>query len=186
MNVIAKGTDTIQRGFFIAIGSNIHPKKNFPLIMAKLIAEFGKLWLSRVIYTTSVDMISKSLFLNAVLYLKSGQSPDKLKKMFNSIETALGRDRNNPQRNVKDRTADIDILFSIPLDGIIDSDYQPNESHLRLCFVELATVIGKLPNGAKVANDVGVKLQLDGQIFGHAPCLISYQAGTNKIAVEVL
>ncbi|RKZ36508.1 MAG: hypothetical protein DRQ49_07285 [Gammaproteobacteria bacterium] len=186
MNVIAKGTDTIQHGFFIAIGSNIQPPKNFPLIMAKLVAEFGKLWLSRVIYTTPVDMTSKSLFLNAVLYLKSELSSDKLKKKFNSIETALGRDRSNPQRNIKDRTADIDILFSIPLDEMIDSDYQPNESHLRLCFVELATVIGKYPSTTKVTNDVGVKLQIDGQIFGHAPCLISYQASANKIAVEVL
>lgn len=176
----------MQHGFFIGIGSNIQPNHNFPQIMTKLVKEFGKLQLSRVIYTTPVGMTSKHLFLNAVLYLECELRPEQLKETFNCIEISLGRDRCDPQRNVKDRLADLDILLSLPPSGSIEPNYLPKETYLHPCFIELTTIMGKQTHNKGTTDFAGVELQLDGQIFGHTPCLIYYQKETDKITVSVL
>tara|TARA_R100000750_G_scaffold2442_14_gene2207 strand:+ start:187 stop:678 length:492 start_codon:yes stop_codon:yes gene_type:complete len=99
--------------YLCSLGSNIEPQSHFPKARAALEALSGNISFSRNIPTRPVNMNTKRDFLNALFIIQTSMSAEQLKQEFNRIEEALGRDRSDPQRSLKDRTIDIDILGKV-------------------------------------------------------------------------
>jgi len=99
--------------YLISIGSNLDPARNVPVALEQVLAQAGRCVLSRAIETEPVGMTSQYNFLNLMAYLETSLDPVALKDAFNAIETELGRDRSDPQRKVKDRPVDLDILTPV-------------------------------------------------------------------------
>lgn len=96
--------------YLCSLGSNIEPQRYFPQAQAALRLVSSHLTFSRNIATTPVDMVTDNQFLNALFLIQTPLTEKELKQEFNRIEEALGRDRSDPRRSIKDRTIDIDIL----------------------------------------------------------------------------
>lgn len=101
---------TPQSGYILGIGSNIEPYKNIALIITELVNRFKTIHLSRVVQIPPIGMNSSRDFLNLVVFIETDLPESDLKQQCNQIETSLGRDRNDPDRKMKDRPADLDIL----------------------------------------------------------------------------
>lgn len=102
-----------QTGYLLGIGSNINPDENIAQIIALLLEHFSTFSLSRIIRIPPIGMNSNLDFLNTVAFIKTDTREQELKEICNNIEIQLGRDRNDPTRKMKDRTADLDILTAI-------------------------------------------------------------------------
>lgn len=100
--------------YYLSIGTNIEPEANAVRISTALARVFGKFSLYPFVYTTPVAMKSSKAFLNSLAIISSEHDTDAVKLQLNAIEIALGRDRQDPLRSEKDRSADIDILTSHP------------------------------------------------------------------------
>ena len=98
--------------FYLSIGTNIEPEKNAVKIIQSLVECYGRLTLFPFIYSEPEDISSKAVFLNSVAIISSPDSEQNVKDSLNKIETKLGRQRDDPLRGMKDRTADIDILLT--------------------------------------------------------------------------
>ena len=93
---------------YLAIGSNINPKKNIALAL-KYLAEIGQiLSISKLIKTKPVGYLKQADFLNGAIKFKTALKPQELLKEIKNIEHVLKR--NTPFRNGP-RTIDIDIIF---------------------------------------------------------------------------
>ena len=99
-----------QSGYLIGIGSNIEPHDNIVAIINQLLEHFSRITVSRVLLLPPIGMNSQHDFLNVVVFIETDIAKEKLKDICNAIEIILGRDRNDPTRKTKDRTADLDIL----------------------------------------------------------------------------
>jgi 2-amino-4-hydroxy-6-hydroxymethyldihydropteridine diphosphokinase len=92
----------------LGLGSNIEPEKNLPLSIGLLrqfvsINAFSTVW-----ETISVGGAGPN-FLNAVIRIQSGLSPDELKnQVLRPVEAQLGRVRTSDK--YAPRTIDLDIL----------------------------------------------------------------------------
>jgi len=104
-----------RRGFMIGIGSNIEPETNIVQIIEQLLAEFSTLHISRVLHIPPVGMNTHNDFLNLAVFIDTDMSEVDLKSICNRIEINQGRDRTDPDRKMKDRCADLDILAAISL-----------------------------------------------------------------------
>ncbi len=100
--------------FYLSIGTNINPEKNAVKVVKLLCQNFGLLTLYPFVYTAPEAMSSDSIFLNSLAIIHSQKDKSEIKHILNTIEMTLGRDRNDPEKSVKDRTADIDILLCNP------------------------------------------------------------------------
>ncbi len=96
--------------YYLSIGSNIEPKLNSVRIITQMLKHFGPLVSYPFVRTTPDKITTNHSFLNSVAIVRSSLGPADVKRILNSIETSLGRDREDPEKSVKDRTADIDIL----------------------------------------------------------------------------
>ena len=93
---------------YLAIGSNINPKKNIALAL-KYLSKIGKIIsVSKIIKTKPVGYLKQADFLNGAIKFKTGLPPQELLKELKNIEGLLKR--NTPFRNGP-RTIDIDIIF---------------------------------------------------------------------------
>jgi len=93
---------------YLAIGSNINPKKNIALAL-KHLAKIGKIIsISKIIKTKPVGYLEQADFLNGAIKFKTVLPPENLLKELKNIEQLLKR--NTPFRNGP-RTIDIDIIF---------------------------------------------------------------------------
>ena len=93
---------------YLAIGSNINPKKNIACALKKL-AQIGKIIsVSKLIKTKPEGYLNQADFLNGAIKLKTTLSPEELLKELKNIEKLLKRD--TPFRNGP-RTIDLDIIF---------------------------------------------------------------------------
>jgi 2-amino-4-hydroxy-6-hydroxymethyldihydropteridine diphosphokinase len=102
-----------QTGFLIGIGSNIKPEQNISLIIQALMTRFSKMTMSSIVKIPPIGMTSQHEFLNLVVFIETLLSEHDLKQHCNTIEIELGRDRTDPDRKMKDRPADLDILASV-------------------------------------------------------------------------
>lgn len=129
--------------YFIGVGTNIDPQTNILRIVHELLKIASYIHMSRIIETEPVGMISHHRFLNFTVCLDCEIANDELKACFNKIETQLGRNRHDPHSAVKDRPADLDILFVVDAtEKTINSAKLPQEGYLRPTTVELLTYIG--------------------------------------------
>ncbi|MEN0051917.1 MAG: 2-amino-4-hydroxy-6-hydroxymethyldihydropteridine diphosphokinase [Bacteroidota bacterium] len=109
--------DRKKQQYFIALGSNIHPEDNIISMLNALFNITDKVDVSEIMRTEPVGLKSDKYFLNTVVRIETDKDRPTLKSTFNLIEESLGRDRSNLDRKYKDRTADLDILFSLPMEA---------------------------------------------------------------------
>ncbi|MFT5083493.1 MAG: 2-amino-4-hydroxy-6-hydroxymethyldihydropteridine diphosphokinase [Lentisphaeria bacterium] len=96
--------------YYLSLGTNIRPEENAVQMVKALTIHFVEIVCFPFIYTQPHAMETPHTFLNTVAVIKSDLDCIEVKNHLNAIEESLGRDRSDPQRSVKDRTADIDIL----------------------------------------------------------------------------
>lgn len=93
---------------YLALGSNISPKKNIALAL-KHLAKIGKvISVSKFIKTKPEGYLNQADFLNGAVKFETSLTPKVLLKELKNIEKILKR--NTPFRNGP-RTIDIDIIF---------------------------------------------------------------------------
>jgi len=170
-------------GFLIGIGSNLSPHQHIGEIITALTEQFPKVSLSRVLQIPPIGMNSQNDFLNLVVFVETDWPQQQLKDLCNSIEIRLGRDRSDPDRKIKDRTADLDILLaiseadklSLPMSQITD------EYFLYPLIDELFAFLAGKPFNAK---QVGVGIQHHDLTFGKAATTINRDttAGQKRIS----
>ena len=149
--------------YFLSIGSNIEPEKNFILILDQLFQFSERLLISKVILTEPEGFESKHHFLNACIYFENDDLKEiELKEYFNHIETQLGRDRNDPNRAKKDHPADIDIIWG--LEKLNDIQNFPTESYIKPLLLELLGFLGYPIETPTL--ETGVCLEINHQKFG--------------------
>jgi len=71
---------------------------------------FGHLALLPFRYTEPENVSLQNRFVNALMVIYCELDEIEVKSRLNAIEARLGRDRNDPERSTKDRTADLDII----------------------------------------------------------------------------
>lgn len=158
--------------YLCGLGSNIAPEENLPHAVAELLERFGRLWLSSVIRTTPEGIDTPNAFLNALVVFKSEQTPEQLKATLNGLEEDLGRDRSDPQRSVKDRTIDIDILCC-----------DATDLQFRQC--EVTEPYFKDLMSGREDPSLRVAVRLEGCSLGQAPATINRDLGAgHKIVVN--
>lgn len=164
-----------QTGYLLGIGSNLSPHSNITDIIDSLLQHFPRLTLSRVLHIPPVGMNSQHDFLNMAVFIETDIAQTTLKGFCNDIEIALGRDRTDPARKMKDRPADLDILFHVTH---TDDFQRPGNSITDEYFLypvidELFAYISNRPWRALQA---GVALQVGDLTFGETATTIDRNA----------
>lgn len=127
--------------FYLSLGSNIEPEKSSFEMLCRLCKTFGVLGVFPFRYTEPVSISTASRFVNGLVVLHYEAPAASLKAKLEGIEITMGRDRSDPQRSNKDRTADLDILASSEhLDLRCFSDAE--ESYVRAVF----NLLGEAPD----------------------------------------
>ncbi len=162
---------------FVSIGSNVAPHYNTPRILHALLDFAPTLHVSRIAETLPVGLVGGS-FLNLVVALETALPAPILKEQFNALEVALGRDRRDPQRKVKSRPADLDILFSLPPSARqLPNAWLPSEPYIRPMLVELLLALGFLPTWETPQLPPGVVVRLNGLQLGAEPVTMMKRDG---------
>ena len=93
---------------YLALGSNIEPRKNIKLALKEL-GKIGRdISVSKFIKTKPEGYLNQADFLNGAVKFQTKLTPEDLLKALKNIEKVLKR--NTPFRNGP-RTIDIDIIF---------------------------------------------------------------------------
>lgn len=158
--------------YYLSVGSNIKPSQNVPKIIKALLDINASLIISRVVETEPVGICSSNRFLNCIVRLETHLLPHPLKQSLNHIEEMLGRDRTDPLKKVKDRTADIDILSMLEKPFIHDTEL-PDEPYLRMIVLELLHQLGigfalQIPSLPR-----GKQLKINNCEFGLHPTILT-------------
>lgn len=168
---------TSQHGFLLGIGSNINPERNIVQIIEQLLSEFPQLHLSRVLHIPPVGMNTHNDFLNLAVFIETSLTETELKDICNKIELGLGRDRTDPDRKMKDRCADLDILtgLSLPEDADKPSSAMTDEYFLYPLIDEL---IGYLIDKPNYPSQTGTGLTASHLTFGETATTIYRNTST--------
>lgn len=170
-------------GFFIGIGSNVAPEENLPRVLERLLERFGAFRMSRVLRTEPVDMPSEHPFLNVVLFLETREPAAALKAYFNGIEEALGRDRSDRLRKLRDRPADIDLLCELAGGAhAIPEGRVPREPFIAPLFGEVARGLGIAVDVPPV-TDPGQRIRLGKRSLGEAATAVHRDLHTGEVVV---
>ncbi|MCM8750119.1 2-amino-4-hydroxy-6-hydroxymethyldihydropteridine diphosphokinase [Thermomicrobiaceae bacterium CFH 74404] len=94
---------------YIGLGSNLGDRLGYLRGAVRGLAEIGKIVAVSSLYeTTPVGYLDQPWFLNAVVALETGASPEELHRHLLGLEEAAGRERPFPNAP---RTLDLDLLF---------------------------------------------------------------------------
>lgn len=146
--------------YVISIGSNIQPEQHVASAVSALAKNFGSLYLFQRVYTQAQLVESNHVFINSVLVLNSTLTATELKTELCLIEELLGRDRSDPQRSVKDRSCDLDIICCLQTwSEVWKTDL--TESYVRQVFDPVSKQ---------------APIQLGCQLFSERPAAIYFQA----------
>ncbi|CAG9296396.1 2-amino-4-hydroxy-6-hydroxymethyldihydropteridine diphosphokinase [Celerinatantimonas diazotrophica] len=97
--------------YLCSLGSNITPEQHVPNAVEELIRHFSTpIRFSSFLYTEPCNIDSSKLFVNSLFEFTTEQSACEVKAFFNQLEETHGRDRSDPQRSIKDRALDLDII----------------------------------------------------------------------------
>lgn len=97
---------------FIALGSNIEPRKDFIQQAISEIQTFGELInTSSIIETEPKGFEADMNFLNAVIEIRTDLTPRALLLKLQEIEKKLGRTSKSQNKIYSSRTIDLDILY---------------------------------------------------------------------------
>lgn len=162
-------------GYLLGIGSNINPQVNIGKIIHLLLLKLPHLTLSRVLKIPPIGMNSRRDFFNVVVFIETTMMETELKAICNDIEITLGRDRLDPARKIKDRTADLDILTkaNFPDDGNRLVSSITDEYFLYPLIEEINAY---LSNGQYSAPQSGETITVDDLTFGQTATTIDRNA----------
>jgi 2-amino-4-hydroxy-6-hydroxymethyldihydropteridine diphosphokinase len=119
--------------YYLSTGSNIEPEASSVRMLCHLCESFGVLGVYPFRYTSPVSISSDNDFLNGLVALYFQGSSKELKAKLDAIEEAMGRDRSDPDRSIKGRRADLDILGAS--DTLSPSIFgQTDESYVQQVF----------------------------------------------------
>jgi len=166
-----------RAGYLLGIGSNIDPQHNIGQIIHLLLTHFPQLTLSRILEIPPIGMNSHREFLNVVIFIETETSESDLKALCNDIETSLGRDRTDPDRKMKDRPADLDILtkaqfpddYDRPVNSITDEYF---------LYPLLEEIAAYLSGNKSSLQQPGVTISIEDLSFGQAATTIYRDAST--------
>ncbi|MEM9885447.1 MAG: 2-amino-4-hydroxy-6-hydroxymethyldihydropteridine diphosphokinase [Bacteroidota bacterium] len=96
--------------YFIGLGSNIEPEKNIIRMIKALFQWSKRVDVSEIYRFAPQKMDSDQYFLNTVVRIQTPLERQALKAQLVQLEERLGRDRSDPSKKTKDRTADLDIV----------------------------------------------------------------------------
>lgn len=155
--------------YFVGLGSNIEPRRNFPLMLRALLSISPAVHIGRVVQTDPVGVVGAP-FLNAAAAITTDLSPGELKAFLNTVEARLGRDRADPGSKTRSRTADLDIIFPLA-PGVVSvpPDLLPREPYVRPMLLELLDALGVTAGAQPAVLASGAPLSLDGLPFGEVP-----------------
>lgn len=126
--------------YLIGLGSNLHPDKNMIAARTAISVQVEELLIldaSEVLINPPCGNSFHFPFHNQLLVIHSPLSFQQLKAQFEKIEIQLGREAKSPQRKLKDRTIDIDILhqsssikglFNLPIEESYNREIMANWS----------------------------------------------------------
>jgi 2-amino-4-hydroxy-6-hydroxymethyldihydropteridine diphosphokinase len=124
--------------YFLSLGSNINPFENVQQMIKGLMDISPKVDISRIVQTEAVGFSSDLFFLNMAARISSTLSAEELKAKLNTLETQLGRNRNDANKKLKDRPADIDILFSLEAhEKFVPASLLPKENYVLPTLLDL-------------------------------------------------
>ena len=167
-------------GYLLGIGSNVAPERNVPAVLKALLALSPQLYVSRVVQTAPEGMQSEHDFLNLVALVATDLSAEELKAATNRIEETLGRDRSAPDRKVRDRPADIDLLT--PISAARQSTLPMiKENYLRPLAEELLDYLQQRP--LPTPSGVVTPIQLDALTLGNTPAAVYRDDATGAICL---
>lgn len=174
---------TMHEGYLIGIGSNIEPDDNISKIIDLILDYFPSLHLSRVVRIPPIGMNSHRDFLNMVIFIETDMAEKELKEICNSIEIQLGRDRSDPTRKMKDRSADLDILSTVnfPQDKIRSAAEITDEYFLYPLIDEL---VAYLSDAEAPPQQLGVTIKVDDLSFGETATTIHRNARSSNERVS--
>ncbi|HEC60140.1 hypothetical protein LCGC14_0959260 [marine sediment metagenome] len=166
-------------GYLLGIGSNINPQTNIAQIIHLLLCKLPRLSLSRVLKIPPIGMNSRRDFLNVVVFVETEMPEVELKMICNDIEISLGRDRRDPTRKTKDRTADLDILTKaiFPDDGNRLVNSITDEYFL---YPLLEEINAYLSNRDYSSLQTGEMIEVDDLTFGQTATTIDRNASTGN------
>lgn len=166
-----------RQGFLLGIGSNINPEHNIVEIVDRLLKHFPALHLSRVLHIPPVGMNTHNDFLNLAIFIETTLTEIQLKAICNNIELELGRDRTDPDRKMKDRCADLDILSAVCLPE--DQDKPASEvTDEYFLYPLIEELIGFLTEEVNPPTQMGTKLTINALTFGETATTINRDAST--------
>lgn len=96
----------------LAVGSNILPGVHVPWAIERMVSFFPFLVVGRFYRTCPVAIRTYRRFWNGAVLVESGLSVREVKKTLCEWEIESGRNRSHPNCSQRDRTLDIDILWS--------------------------------------------------------------------------
>jgi 2-amino-4-hydroxy-6-hydroxymethyldihydropteridine diphosphokinase len=96
--------------YLIGLGSNIQPERNISSACKEITSYLDILNQSAVLINPPCGNTLNFTFHNQILLIHSLKTAAELKSLFETIEIKLGREPKCPERKLKDRTIDIDIL----------------------------------------------------------------------------
>jgi len=168
-----------RSGYLLGIGSNIEPQANIAKIICLLLRQFSRLSLSCVLKIPPIGMNSRRDFLNVVVFIETAMTQAELKTICNDIEITLGRDRGDPARKTKDRTADLDILTKsiFPDDGSRLVSSITDEYFLYPLLEEINAFLSNRDSSSKQAGET---ITVGDLTFGQTATTIDRDASTSN------
>ena len=132
--------------YLIGLGSNLEPELNITEANQAIALQVSLLDHSPVLINPPCGTSFQFTFHNQILLIQSEYSASHLKALFERIEISMGREPKSPERRLKDRPIDIDILatsnsitgvlstsFPEPYNQAIMRDWQPCQIALKDC-----------------------------------------------------
>ena len=117
---------------WVSIGSNIEREHHIREALERLRPELGEAVLSPI-YESPSEGFDGPDFYNLVVGYDTGQSPEYLIRLFNRVESELGRTRT--EKKFSSRTIDIDLLtYDDQIISVLDKQL-PRDDILKYSFV---------------------------------------------------
>lgn len=146
MNAVPESRQPHQDAY-LALGSNIRPERFIPLAVEELGKRFPIAAVSSV-WQTPAEGFRGADFLNAVVHIRTNQTPVSLKfRVLRPLEAQLGRVRS--EHKFSPRTIDIDIL--VHGDQILDPEIWLHP-HLAVPLAELLPDLAQPSSGVRLSE----------------------------------
>ncbi|HLQ86164.1 MAG TPA: 2-amino-4-hydroxy-6-hydroxymethyldihydropteridine diphosphokinase [Salinisphaeraceae bacterium] len=162
----------------VGIGSNIAPAENIGLALQHLLRRHRTLIVSSAQWTRPRGMQSDLDFINMAMLLPRTSDEQDLKRQFNALETALGRDRTDPMSKVANRPLDLDILAAMDLQAPLPQLDEP--PYIMVTIRELLDFVRQSPQPRRAPAAPAV-FAVAGTTVGERPLVLHWSDNPGSI-----